>query len=70
MLSAAVARTSFPPPRSYTTLWDATTRRRSFSGQLPGRARPYRVPRDQFRIAMVSSWPDALAGPCAPGAPL
>ena len=34
------------------------------------RVRPYRVPRDQFRIAMVSSWPDALAGPWAPGAPL
>jgi hypothetical protein len=24
MLSAAVARTTFRPPRSYTTLWDAT----------------------------------------------
>ena len=34
------------------------------------RAAPaYRVPRDQFRIVTVSSWPDALAGPCAPGAP-
>jgi hypothetical protein len=37
-----------------------------------GRAqrRRYRVPRDQLRIAMLSSWPDALAGADAPGAPL
>jgi hypothetical protein len=27
MVSAAVAGTSFRPPRSYTTLWDATVRR-------------------------------------------
>ena len=35
-----------------------------------GCSQAYRVPRDQFRMAMVSSRPDALAGPDAPGAPL
>jgi hypothetical protein len=30
----------------------------------------YRVPRDQLRIEMLSSCPDALAGTEAPGAPL
>ena len=29
----------------------------------------YRVPRDQLRIETLSSWPEALAGAWAPGAP-
>jgi predicted DCC family thiol-disulfide oxidoreductase YuxK len=36
MVSAAVAGTSFRPPRSYTTLWDATLQNPEADALLPG----------------------------------